>query len=140
MNDQNQLRSEPRNDCVHISRNCWDLKIISKFLFYNKISLSFDLFLSFWILEKSMLSFGACIDFYWFINSWNDCGGKFNTMYYVYVILDLIILLRSKKQGDVRKSLILQGVIILWHVTQWVFRAPPYHILPAFQNLYGRLF
>ena len=40
MNDQNQLQSEPRNDCVHISRNCWDSKKISEFLFYNKISLS----------------------------------------------------------------------------------------------------
>ena len=52
MNDQKQLQSEQRDDCVNISRNCWDLKINSESVFYNKISLLIDLFLFFWILEK----------------------------------------------------------------------------------------
>ena len=42
-----------------------------------------------------------------------------------------------KKQGDLRNSLVLLGVTQLWHVAQWVSRAPPHHTLPAFLNLYG---
>ena len=39
-----------------------------------------------------------------------------------------------------RNSLVLQGVTPLWQVAQWVSRAPPHHILPAFWNLNGRWF
>ena len=42
-----------------------------------------------------------------------------------------------KKQGDLRNSLVLLGVTVLWHVAQWVSRAPPHHTLPAFLNLNG---
>ena len=43
-----------------------------------------------------------------------------------------------KKQGDLRNSLVLLGVTLLWHVAQWVSRAPPHHTLSAFLNLNGR--
>ena len=36
-----------------------------------------------------------------------------------------------------RNSLFLLGVTSLWHVSQWVSRAPPHHILPAFLNPHG---
>ena len=42
-----------------------------------------------------------------------------------------------KKQGEFSNSLVLLGVTPLWHVAQWVFRAPPQHTLPAFLNLDG---
>ena len=45
-----------------------------------------------------------------------------------------------KKQGDLRNSLVLLGVTQLWHVAQWVSRAPPHYTLPAFQNLNGSIF
>ena len=41
-----------------------------------------------------------------------------------------------KKQGDLR-NLVLIGVTWLWHVTQWVSRAPLHHTLAAFLNLNG---
>ena len=46
-----------------------------------------------------------------------------------YPIADL------KKQGAFRNSSVWLGVTRLWHVAQWVSRAPPYHTLPAFLNL-----
>ena len=42
-----------------------------------------------------------------------------------------------KKQEDFRNSLVLLGVTQLWHVLQWVARAPPHHTLSAFLNLNG---
>ena len=39
-----------------------------------------------------------------------------------------------------RKSLVSQGVTSLWHVAQWVSRAPPHHTLPDFLNLNGNKF
>ena len=42
-----------------------------------------------------------------------------------------------KKREDLRNSLVLLGVTPLWHVAQWVSRAPPHHTLPAFLNLNG---
>ena len=36
--------------------------------------------------------------------------------------------------------MVLQGVIQLWHVAQWVSGAPPHHTLPAFLNLNGTFF
>ena len=42
-----------------------------------------------------------------------------------------------KKQGDLRKSLVLVGVTSLLHVAQWVSREPPHHTLPVLWNLYG---
>ena len=36
-----------------------------------------------------------------------------------------------------RNSLFLLGVTPLWHITQWVYRVPPHHTLPAFINLNG---
>ena len=36
-----------------------------------------------------------------------------------------------------RNSLVLLGVTPLWHVAQWVSRAPPHHTLPAFRNHNG---
>ena len=42
-----------------------------------------------------------------------------------------------KKQENLRNSLVLLGVSLLWHVAQWVSRAPPHHTLPAFLNLNG---
>ena len=44
-----------------------------------------------------------------------------------------------KKRRDLRNSLVLLGVNRLWHVAQWVSRAPPHHTLPAFLNLSGRI-
>ena len=43
-----------------------------------------------------------------------------------------------KKRGDLRNSLVLLGVTPLWHVAQWVARAPPHHSVPAFLNPHGR--
>ena len=40
-----------------------------------------------------------------------------------------------KKQGNLRNSLVLLGVTPLCYVAQWVSRAPPHHIIPAFLNL-----
>ena len=54
---------------------------------------------------------------------------------------DLVILCmtyltsRFKKQGDLRSSLVLLRAPQLCDVAQWVSRAPPHHILPAFLNL-----
>ena len=48
------------------------------------------------------------------------------------------LLLWSNKREDLRNFLVLQGVSALWHLAQWVSRAPPNHILPAFLNLNGR--
>ena len=45
--------------------------------------------------------------------------------------------LRSKKRWDLRNSLVLRGVTPLWHVAQWVSRAPRHHTLPAFLNPEG---
>ena len=42
-----------------------------------------------------------------------------------------------KKQGDLRNSFDLLWVTPLWHVAQWVSRAPPHQTLPAFLNLNG---
>ena len=50
---------------------------------------------------------------------------------------EVILPFRSKKQGDFRNSLVLLGLTPLWHVAQWVSRAPPHHTLPAFLNLNG---
>ena len=36
-----------------------------------------------------------------------------------------------------RNSLVLLGVALLWHVAQWVSRAPPHHTIAAFLNLNG---
>ena len=44
----------------------------------------------------------------------------------------------SKKREDLRNFLVLLGVTALWHVAQWLSRAPPNHILPAFLNHNGR--
>ena len=44
------------------------------------------------------------------------------------------------KQGDLRNSLILVGVTPLWHVAQWVSRAPQHHTIPAFLDLNGTLY
>ena len=62
-----------------------------------------------------------------------------------YLILNLFftyndchVQLRSKKAGGFVKSLVLLGVIPLWHVATWVSFAPPHHTLPAFLNLSGR--
>ena len=38
-----------------------------------------------------------------------------------------------------RNSLVLLGVTLLWHMAQWVSRAPSHHTLPSFLNLNGRL-
>ena len=43
----------------------------------------------------------------------------------------------QKKQGDLRDCFVLQTVTLFWHVAQWISRAPPHHILPAFLNLNG---
>ena len=42
-----------------------------------------------------------------------------------------------EKQGDLRDCFFLLTVTPLWHVAQWVSRAPPHHTLPAFRNLNG---
>ena len=39
-----------------------------------------------------------------------------------------------------RNSLIELGVTLLFHVAQWVTRAPPHHTLPAFLNLNGSFY
>ena len=54
-----------------------------------------------------------------------------------YFSEEIVLSLRSKKQGDLRDSLVSLGVTPLWHMAQWVFRAPPHNTLPAFQNLNG---
>ena len=48
--------------------------------------------------------------------------------------------LRSKKQGDLRNSLVFLGVTPLWPVAQWVSPVPPHHTLPAFPNLNSNFF
>ena len=50
----------------------------------------------------------------------------------------LVLPLRSKKRGDLRNSLILLGFTSFWHLAQWVSRASPHHVLPAFLNLNGK--
>ena len=44
-----------------------------------------------------------------------------------------------KKQGDLRNSVVLLGLTPLWHVPQWVSRAPTHHTSPVFLTLNGRL-
>ena len=56
-----------------------------------------------------------------------------------YIYLKNILPLGSKKQGDFENSLVMLGFTPLWHVAQWVSRAPPNHTLPAFLNLNGSL-
>ena len=53
----------------------------------------------------------------------------FKLEFYFYYQKDL------EKQGDLRDCLVLLTVTQLWHVAQWVSRAPPHHILPVFLNL-----
>ena len=43
-----------------------------------------------------------------------------------------------EKQEDLRKCSLLVTVTPLWHVAQWVSRAPQHHTLPAFLNLDGK--
>ena len=43
----------------------------------------------------------------------------------------------KKKQGDLRNSLVLQGITAVLHMAQWVSRAPPHNTLPAFLNRNG---
>ena len=42
-----------------------------------------------------------------------------------------------EKQRDLRDCLGLVAVTQLWHMAQWVSRAPSHHTLPAFLNLNG---
>ena len=42
-----------------------------------------------------------------------------------------------EKQEILRDCSVLVTVTRLWHVAQWVSRAPPHHTLPAFLNLNG---
>ena len=42
-----------------------------------------------------------------------------------------------EKQGDLRDCFVLLTLTQLWHVAQWVSRAPPHHTLPAFLYLNG---
>ena len=51
-----------------------------------------------------------------------------------FKIFPKILPLKSKKQGDLRNSLVLLGVTPMWFVAQWVSRAPPHHTLPPFLN------
>ena len=44
-----------------------------------------------------------------------------------------------EKQEDFRNSFVLLGVTSLWHVAQWVSRAPPQRTLSAFLDLNGRI-
>ena len=68
----------------------------------------------------------------------NNCS--FNQLKLYLIVNEIIIYHQDlKKREDLRNSLILLGVTPLWHVAQWVSRAQPYHTLPAFLNLYGRL-
>ena len=43
-----------------------------------------------------------------------------------------------EKQEGLRDCSVLVTIPPLWHVAQWVSRAPPHHTLPAFLNLDGR--
>ena len=48
------------------------------------------------------------------------------------------ILKNRETWAQLRNSLVLLGVVELWHVAQWVSCAPPHNTLPAFLNLSGR--
>ena len=52
---------------------------------------------------------------------------------------DVWCTIENLKIGNLKKSLVLLGVTSLWHMAQWVFCAPPNHILPAFSNLKGSI-
>ena len=62
---------------------------------------------------------------------------KFFLSYFLwrYEIPRLFLPLRPKKAGRIEKSLVLQEVILLWHLAKWVSRAPPHHTLSAFLDL-----
>ena len=50
-------------------------------------------------------------------------------------LFKVILQLRSKNKRNLRNSLDLVGVALIWHVAHWVSRAPPYHTLPVLLNL-----
>ena len=54
--------------------------------------------------------------------------------------INYLVPLRWKKQGGLRNTFVLLGVTPLWHVDQWVSRAPSHHTLPDFLNLNGYKF
>ena len=59
----------------------------------------------------------------------------FNPSKFLEIIFRLPLI--SKKAERFENSLVLLGVTLLWHVAEWVSRAPPHHTLPAFLNLNG---
>ena len=73
--------------------------------------------------KQARVNWRVILSFFFWINEWRNI---FNNN------LDL------RKREDLRNSLVLLGVTVLWDVAQWVSRAPQNHTLPAFWNLNGR--